>query len=263
MVIVAWVLFIFCVLSCSSAMVNEINPILRVSLAQDKEQTQSDREVDKKYVRIKNTRKVNVREKPSTNSKIIDEVSPDTIFEYLGQEGNWYQIQYDAETKAYVSAKYSVIESQSDREVDPKYVRIKNTRKVNIREKPSTNSKIIAEVSPDTVFEYLGQEGNWYQIQYDAETTAYVSIKYSVIESKSGELLQDLTESGDRESQSATTQNGDGRKNTKTCIVCKGTGRCKYCAAGRMYVGGDQMATCPFCGGSMICYMCGGLGYTP
>ena len=191
MVIVAWVLFIFCALSCGSTMVNEVNPILRVSLAQNNEQIQSGREIDKKYVRIKNTRKVNIREKPSTNSKVIDEVSPDTIFEYLGQEGNWYQIQYDAETTAYVSAKYSVIESES------------------------------------------------------------------------GELLQDLTESGGHESQSETTQNGDGRKNTKTCIVCKGTGRCKYCVAGRMYVGGDQMGTCPFCWGSMMCYMCGGLGYTP
>lgn len=142
-------------------------------------------------------------------------------------------------------------------------MRIENTRKVNIREKPSTDSRIIDEVSPDTIFEYLGQEGNLYQIQYDAETTAYVSVKYSVVESKSGEVLQDLTQADGHGSQSATTQNKAGSRNTKTCIVCQGTGRCKYCVAGRMYMGGDQMGTCSFCWGSMMCYLCGGLGYTP
>ena len=231
----------------------------------------------RKYVRIKNTRKVNVRARASVDSDIIDEVSPETIFEYLGQSGNWYKIQYDASTTAYVSTKYSVIEERTvdgneDKPDDTmSFVRIKNTRKVNIRAGASVDSNVIDEVSPETVFEYLGQEGNWYKIQYNSQMAAYVSTKYSVIEPWSQEAYDGLYDGGEwyDGTSSATTSssdrnasNGSSTSGQKTCYSCKGSGTCRYCFAGRMYAGGDRMEVCSFCSGTTICWICNGKGYT-
>ncbi len=200
----AWMLF-----GISPCMAQEIK--LNLDFFKTSGQSAATAPSTKKYVRIKNTRKVNIRSRASIDSDIIDEVSPETVFEYLGQSGNWYKIQYDAATTAYVSTKYSVIEEWADDgDADiptamMSFVRIKNTRKVNIRSRASVDSEIIDEVSPETVFEYLGQEGNWYKIQYNSTTTAYVSTKYSVIEPWSEETYDELYDEGYDGTSSATS----------------------------------------------------------
>ncbi len=76
---------------------------------------------------------------------------------------------------------------------------------MNIRSRASIDSEIIDEVSPETAFEYLGQEGNWYKIQYNSTTAAYVSTKYSVIEPWSEETYDELYDAGYDGTSSATS----------------------------------------------------------
>lgn len=52
------------------------------------------------------TTNVNIRSGPSTNHTILGKAPNDSVFKYLGESGQWYEIEYNG-GKAYVSKSYS------------------------------------------------------------------------------------------------------------------------------------------------------------
>lgn len=173
-----------------------------------------------------------------------------------------FSIDFEALTK---KLKQSMSQESPLWNEEQKYVRISHTLSVNVREEPTADSKRVGMAAPNDTYVYLGQEGNWYYIQYDSDTKGYVSANLSIVENESGDIVQDTTGQGNNQKhdKSESKKSPDQSSGSKTCIVCNGNGRCKYCVAGMRYAGGDRMQTCSFCWGSMICYMCGGVGTTP
>lgn len=147
------------------------------------------------------------------------------------------------------------------RDEEKNYVRVSHSQTINVREEPTADSKWVGTAAPESTYVYLGQEDNWYLIQYNDRTKGYVSANLSVVEDESGEIVKDTT--GENSSRNVSRQENNTKQSSeKTCPTCKGRKICKYCVAGRRYAGGDKMETCPFCFGSMMCYMCGGRGTT-
>lgn len=92
--------------------------------------------------------------------------------------------------------------------IDTKAATVKITADViNIREEASTDSEVIAKLSKDVECEYLGEEGDWYQVRYQ-RYTGYVSKQYS-------ELVEDASETNDTTNQ---TDNSNTNTNNNEAV---------------------------------------------
>ena len=54
------------------------------------------------------------------------------------------------------------------------------TETLNLRKEPSTEADIVAQISIGDECELLGEEGDWYQVQY-GEYTGYISKEYAKV----------------------------------------------------------------------------------
>lgn len=139
-------------------------------------------------------RRVNVRASASGLSKVVGFAYVGDTFKILGKTGNWYLIQYNNTTKAYLWANYLKATKTNSSYTSangtatlapgatptpttstPTKVTIANCLyAVNIRASASTSSKRIGKGSLGATFTYLGKEGDWYKIQYNTTTVGYV-----------------------------------------------------------------------------------------
>lgn len=140
-------------------------------------------------------RRVNVRTSASGLSKAVGFAYLGDTFKILGKTGNWYLIQYNNTTKAYIWASYLNATKTSAAYVSangtttttpapgttatptttPTKVTIANCLyAVNVRASASTSSTRIGKANLGATFPYLAKEGDWYKIQYNATTIGYV-----------------------------------------------------------------------------------------
>jgi uncharacterized protein YjdB len=139
--------------------------------------------------------RVNVRASASGLSKAVGFAYLGDKFKILGKSGNWYLIQYNNTTKAYIWASYLKATKTSAAYVSangsttttpapgttatptvtPTKVTIANCLyAINVRASASTSSTRIGKANLGAVYTYLGKEGDWYKIQYNTTTVGYV-----------------------------------------------------------------------------------------
>ncbi len=140
-------------------------------------------------------RRVNVRSSASGLSKAVGFAYLGDTFKILGKSGSWYLIQYNNTTKAYIWSAYIKATKTSAAYVSangtttttpapgatatpvttPTKVTIANcVYAVNVRASASTTSTRVGKASLGATYTYLGKEGDWYKIQYNTTTVAYV-----------------------------------------------------------------------------------------
>lgn len=137
-------------------------------------------------------RRVNVRTTASGLSKAVGYAYLGDTFKILGKTGNWYWIQYNNTTKAYIWASYinatktssaytsagsstSSGTETSPTPTNPTKVTIANCLySVNVRSSASTATARIGKANLGATYTYLGKEGDWYKIQYTSTTIGYV-----------------------------------------------------------------------------------------
>lgn len=140
-------------------------------------------------------RRVNVRASASGLSKAVGFAYVGDTFKILGKSGSWYLIQYNNTTKAYIWSAYLKATKTSAAYVSangtttstpapgasptpvttPTKVTIANcVYAINVRASASTTSKKVGKANLGATFTYLGKEGDWYKIQYNTTTVAYV-----------------------------------------------------------------------------------------
>lgn len=141
-------------------------------------------------------RRVNVRASASGLSKLVGYAYLGDTFKILGKTGSWYLIQYNNTTKAYIWSAYLKATKTSAAYVSangtttttpapgttatpttttPTKVTIANCLyAVNVRASASTTSTRVGKANLGATFPYLGKEGDWYKIQYNTTTVAYV-----------------------------------------------------------------------------------------
>jgi len=140
-------------------------------------------------------RRVNVRASASGLSKLVGYAYLGDTFKILGKTGNWYYIQYNNTTKAYIWANYinasktssgyttttttssssSSTSTTTTTTTTPTTVTITNCLyAVNVRSGPSTTNDRIGKAKLGATYTYLGKEGDWYKVQYNTSTIGYI-----------------------------------------------------------------------------------------
>ena len=154
------------------------------------------------------TNYVNVRTQANTTSDIVGKIYNNCAATILatvdGEGGKWYQIQSGTVT-GYIKAEYFITGTEAEKiakEIGTVYVTI-NTASLRLREKASTDSKILTLLSQDAEYIAIGEEGDFVQIEVDASMSGYVHKDYiqETVEFKSAVSLleeQQQKEEADR-----------------------------------------------------------------
>ncbi|MDJ9033509.1 SH3 domain-containing protein [Clostridium perfringens] len=165
---------------------------------------------------------LNVREGASTSSKVIGSLSGNTKVIIVGEEGEFYKIEYKG-SHGYVAKEYvkdvtennnsnqgtQTPEKPSTPESTEKTGIVNVSSSLNVREGASTSSKVIGSLSGNTKVTIIGEEGAFYKIEYKG-SHGYVAKEY----------VKDVTESNNSNQGTQTPEKPSTPENTeKTGIV--------------------------------------------
>ncbi|WP_081415751.1 N-acetylmuramoyl-L-alanine amidase [Peribacillus kribbensis] len=133
-------------------------------------------------VQVYNATSLNLREQPSTSSRIIANVPTGTVLQAISTTGDWDKVSYNGKTvyafdqylRLYIT-KYKVTATS-----------------LNIRETPSTSARILGSYAQGTIISTHGQTGNWKIVTYNGKD-AYVSKDYLATATTSTTAVKPLT----------------------------------------------------------------------
>ena len=112
------------------------------------------------------TQYVNVRKEPTTESEIVGKLyngSAADILEYL--EGDWVKI-VSGEVEGYIASNYLAIGRDAEKLVEKHakiYATVKTTT-LNVRQQPSTGSKILTQIPYGETYMVVKDHGEWVEI---------------------------------------------------------------------------------------------------
>lgn len=118
--------------------------------------------------------KIDVRSVPSTRATLMGYLSPKTQIEVIRFAGIWAEFMFNGKI-AYVSSKHirKIQDVTDKREV----FEVISVSRLNIRQKPTTESKIMGTLNSGERIEVFSISGMWAEIQYN-NIIGYVSTKY-------------------------------------------------------------------------------------
>lgn len=124
---------------------------------------------------------VNIREKASTDSKIVGKFYKNAVGTIVATEGDWYKIE-SGNAVGYVKAEYVATKEAAEKlypTVSYKIVKITATS-LNVRKEMNTTSKILTKVKKGETYNLIAIEGDWAKIKADGQT-GYVKTEYATI----------------------------------------------------------------------------------
>lgn len=133
---------------------------------------------------------LNIREEASEEAEIVGKFYRGSAGNILEENNGWLKIQ-SGEVSGWVSAEYVAVGKEAERlleEINPQVVRI-DVDKLNVREKDSSESEILAEAYSGETFMAIAVGEEWVQIFYTPETVGYVSREYVTVEACAGEAV--------------------------------------------------------------------------
>ncbi|MGV1062637.1 SH3 domain-containing protein [Clostridium perfringens] len=152
---------------------------------------------------------LNVRSGASTSSKVIGSLSGNSKVTIVGEEGEFYKIEYKG-SHGYVAKEYikditgtgssnnnqgtTTPEKPSTPESTQKTGIVNVSSSLNIRSGASTSSKVIGSLSGNSKVTIIGEEGAFYKIEYKG-SHGYVAKEY----------IKDVTGSNNNSNQGTTT----------------------------------------------------------
>lgn len=114
---------------------------------------------------------LNVRNQPTAIGGIIGNVRRNALIDVVADHDDWLEIQFN-QTPAYVSAKYvSLLDAGTTNSGTITAARL------NVREQPKTDSKVIGSLGMGTQVSIRSNIGDWYEILFNG-IPAFVSAKY-------------------------------------------------------------------------------------
>lgn len=117
---------------------------------------------------------VNLRERPTLDSKVIDKILYGTEVDYLTTKGAWTKISYEGK-EGYISTEYLEDIDKINNQVNCK--KIITGAVVNFREHPSTTSEIVDVLRYKLEVGFIEEIGSWSKIEYNGKI-GFVSSKY-------------------------------------------------------------------------------------
>ncbi|USF30459.1 SH3 domain-containing protein [Clostridium sp. MD294] len=111
---------------------------------------------------------VNIRSAANMGSEILGTADKGTELVLHGRDGDWYQVTFNGNQNAYVSADYFDITRAEGK--------VQGTN-INVRTGSNTKSDIIKTVNDGDVITVIGKLDGWYQLAYN-NGNAYISKDY-------------------------------------------------------------------------------------
>ena len=130
------------------------------------------------------TGNLNVREQPSTDSKLVGKLPKNAACEILGTEGEWAHIQ-SGEVEGYVNLEFLLTGPEAKLEASSlvRTVAISNADGLNIRAQASMDSEVVTQISKGAELEFLEDQGEWIKVSIDGEE-AFAAAEYVTVEEK-------------------------------------------------------------------------------
>lgn len=147
------------------------------------ETTTKEISADNQFIVLKTTSKVYLREMPSTNGKIIKELSSNTYGDVISSSGGWTKVNYNG-TTGYVYSEYLATgDSASDLIKQLNFSKITINSSCNMRHTPDTNAEVFGNAIAGTTYQYDASKSdeNWYAIILPDSSIAYISTGYASV----------------------------------------------------------------------------------
>ena len=121
---------------------------------------------------------LNVREAPSTDSKMVGKMPRNAACEILATEGEWFYIS-SGEILGYVKSEYIITgdEAKALAETLVRRVAISLTDSLNVRTEPNTECSIMTTVSIGEELEFVEEMDGWVKVAIDSDE-GYVSSEF-------------------------------------------------------------------------------------
>lgn len=125
---------------------------------------------------------VNIRKKPTTESKILGKLYRGSAAKIVGEKNGWVKIE-SGSVKGYIRKDLLAIGSEAQNlagKFGTAFALVnKGVITLNVRSKKSTESSIVTQIPEEEKFEILGESDNWYKISVDNGTKGYIAKQFS------------------------------------------------------------------------------------
>lgn len=135
------------------------------------------------YVYCANGKRLNLREAPLANAKLVTRLDNGSKVNILEDSGyGWAMVSCNGKegfvkTEFLQSKKPTVVASSSNFKAYSAKVYSPNGKKCNMRVRADAKADRIAQLERNTAIKVIGQVGNWYKIQW-ANATGYMMKKF-------------------------------------------------------------------------------------
>ena len=126
---------------------------------------------------------VNIREAANTNSKIVGKIYNNcaaVIEETVeGEGGSWYKVKSGSVT-GYIKAQYFITGDEAEKlaqSIGREFVTI-NADGLRLRETPDLNGTILTTLSSGARYVVMGEEGDFFKVEVDADLIGYIAQSY-------------------------------------------------------------------------------------
>ncbi len=123
---------------------------------------------------------VNIRKKPTTDSKILGKLYKGHSAKIIGEKKGWVKIESGSVT-GYIRKDLLAIGEKAEK-LAGKYgtaiAKVKKGVTLNVRAKKSTKSTILTQIPEEEKYEIIGESDNWYRIALDDGTKGYVAKEF-------------------------------------------------------------------------------------
>ncbi|MBO1627231.1 SH3 domain-containing protein, partial [Bacillus arachidis] len=130
-----------------------------------------------------NATNLNIREQPTTQSKVVGKLKKGTTVQVLGKEKDWAKISHDGK-EGYVSLQFlkmKVSEPNVETKQQPtinsekKETGVVTATRLNVRNNPVLGSSIVGYVTKNEKVTILGKANGWAKISYKGRE-GYISL---------------------------------------------------------------------------------------
>jgi len=117
---------------------------------------------------------VNIRNKPSTDSKVLAQTVKNEKVELISKDENWFRILYKG-TEGYISADFIEVTSPIEK------IGYASIDALNVRASDTTESDVLTVIKKGEKVTIVNEKENWYEITYN-DGTAYVYKQYITVD---------------------------------------------------------------------------------
>jgi uncharacterized protein YgiM (DUF1202 family) len=176
---------------------------------------------------------LNVRANPSPQGEVMGYLENGDMMPLVSESGDWYQIEIEEGLSGWVSKKYSTIrkvtskaslpvaEDDMTSELAPLesdqqqpsgamvLVTVGEGSTLNVRSLPSPSGAVVDMLFGGDKLPLVKEEGEWYQVQFEDETTGWISKKFSVLEGGTPETSLPAQKAENTKSRTPAQQSGE------------------------------------------------------